>query len=102
MQPWSIIATGIVVVACYIPLHFEKVLNPPKSFRCPLVPFVPCLGIMLNTTFIVSLEYESIVRLLIWTVIGVAIYFGYGIWNSKLYKDEEQKKLKEEGLLNTS
>jgi len=84
LQPWSMIPTGLIVVLTYIPLQMQEVKDPPKTFTCPLVPFVPCLAILMNISFIVSLPIDSIIRLVIWTIIGMTIYFGYGIWNSKL------------------
>ena len=53
-------------------------------FACPLVPWIPCLGIYINLNLILSLEYNTLLRLLVWTAIGMLIYFGYGMKNSKL------------------
>jgi len=100
LQPWSIIATAVLVVIVYIPLQFEKVRNPPKTFTCPLVPLVPCGGIFLNVTFIVSLPADSVYRVVIWTIIGFMIYFFYGIWNSRLFRKEEERREITQSILN--
>jgi APA family basic amino acid/polyamine antiporter len=58
-----------------------------RSFRTPLVPFVPIMGIVVCLYLMYSLPIESWYRLAIWLAIGFAIYFGYGKKNSKLGKE---------------
>ncbi|HEV7380363.1 MAG TPA: amino acid permease [Dyadobacter sp.] len=59
----------------------------PRSFRTPLVPFVPIMGIVVCCYLMYSLPIESWYRLAIWLGLGLAIYFGYGKKNSKLGKE---------------
>ncbi|REA58679.1 amino acid transporter [Dyadobacter luteus] len=59
----------------------------PRSFRTPLVPFVPIMGIVVCGYLMYSLPIESWYRLAIWLGLGLAIYFGYGKKNSKLGKE---------------
>ena len=63
-----------------------RVKNPdvPRQFKTPLVPLVPILGIIVCGAMIFGLGWPNWVRLGIWMVIGVIIYFAYGIKNSKL------------------
>jgi len=58
-----------------------------RSFRTPLVPFVPIMGIVVCVYLMYSLPIESWYRLAVWLAIGFAIYFGYGKKNSKLGKE---------------
>ena len=58
--------------------------NAVRTFRTPLVPFVPIMGILVCVLLMLSLPGESWVRLFVWMVLGVAIYFLYGRKNSKL------------------
>jgi len=85
LQPWSFIVTGSLVIISFIPIALQKHTSMPSTFACPLVPYIPCLGIFMNMWFIVTLPPDSLLRLLIWTVIGFAIYFLYGIRHSTLY-----------------
>lgn len=55
-----------------------------RSFRTPLVPFVPIMGIVVCLYLMYSLPIESWYRLAIWLALGLAVYFGYGKKNSKL------------------
>jgi basic amino acid/polyamine antiporter, APA family len=57
-------------------------LNRP--FKTPLVPLVPILSIIFSTILIVSLSYWTQLRLVVWLVIGLIIYFSYGRKHSKV------------------
>jgi APA family basic amino acid/polyamine antiporter len=52
--------------------------NAKRPFRAPFVPLVPILGIATCLLLMFSLPYENWVRLIIWLVIGLFIYFLYG------------------------
>jgi APA family basic amino acid/polyamine antiporter len=56
----------------------------PRPFRTPWVPVIPILGILVCAGLIYTLGPANWLRLLIWLIIGVFIYIGYGIKNSKL------------------
>ncbi len=56
----------------------------PRSFKTPLVPLVPILGILACVGMMVALPGDTWLRLIIWLAIGFVIYFGYSIKNSKL------------------
>ncbi len=56
----------------------------PRAFKTPMVPLVPILGIVSCLAMMVALPGDTWLRLIIWLVIGFAIYFGYSIKNSKL------------------
>jgi APA family basic amino acid/polyamine antiporter len=58
----------------------------PRPFRCPAVPFVPILGILLCLMLMCSLPGENWWRLIIWLAIGLVIYFTYGRHHSALRK----------------
>jgi APA family basic amino acid/polyamine antiporter len=58
-----------------------------RPFRTPWVPVIPILGIVVCTGLMYTLGPANWLRLIIWLIIGVVIYFIYGIKNSKLQKD---------------
>ncbi|MDP1744332.1 MAG: amino acid permease, partial [Bacteroidota bacterium] len=70
-----------------------RVKNPdvPRQFKTPLVPLVPILGIIVCGAMIFGLGWPNWVRLGIWMVIGIIIYFAYGIKNSKLNNPDKDK-----------
>lgn len=57
-----------------------------RPFKCPAVFIVAPLGILVNMTMMMFLPLETWARLLVWLLIGLAIYFAYGYWNSSLRK----------------
>jgi len=55
-------------------------------FRTPWVPVVPILSALVSLALMASLPLPTWERLIIWMVIGIAIYFGYGYRHSELRK----------------
>ena len=55
-----------------------------RPFRCPLVPLVPIGGIVCCLFLMLGLPLNTWARLVIWLVIGLAIYFAYGRSHSTL------------------
>ena len=58
--------------------------NVTRPFKTPLVPLVPILAILFSGLLIVSLSYWTQLRLVVWLVIGLVIYFAYGRKHSKV------------------
>jgi basic amino acid/polyamine antiporter, APA family len=49
-----------------------------RPFRTPLVPFVPVLGILTCLLLMFTLPPQNWMRLGVWLLIGLVIYFAYG------------------------
>ncbi|MBB2197839.1 amino acid permease [Gluconacetobacter sp. 1c LMG 22058] len=58
-----------------------------RRFRVPGGPIIPVLGIVCCSAVMLSLDGLTWVRLAVWLVIGMVIYFGYSRRNSHLAKD---------------
>ncbi|MGW1677773.1 amino acid permease [Saccharopolyspora sp. NPDC002376] len=56
----------------------------PRSFRTPLMPWIPLLGLGLCVYLIFGLDSVTWLTFGVWTAIGLAVYFGYGRRKSKL------------------
>ena len=56
----------------------------PRPFKVPFSPFVPILAAGTSLYLMYGLPWDTWARLIIWMLIGVAIYFGYGMRKSKL------------------
>jgi APA family basic amino acid/polyamine antiporter len=56
----------------------------PRHFKCPAVPVVPVAGILVCLGLMAGLPLDTWIRLLVWLLIGFAIYFGYGTKHSQL------------------
>ena len=58
----------------------------PRPFKTPWVPVVPIFGILVCAYLMASLPRDTWLRLLIWLVIGMLVYFGYGRRHSHVQK----------------
>jgi APA family basic amino acid/polyamine antiporter len=56
----------------------------PRGFTAPALPLVAILGILVCGSMIYGLGWTNWLRLLIWLVIGLVIYFSYGRKHSRL------------------
>ncbi|MBV9928556.1 MAG: amino acid permease [Acidobacteria bacterium] len=52
--------------------------HTPRPFRVPFGPVIPVLGIVTCLVLMFSLPPGNWVRLGVWLLIGLAVYFGYG------------------------
>jgi APA family basic amino acid/polyamine antiporter len=74
-----IVCAGVIVLRRARP-------DIPRPFRTPLVPLVPILGILICFGMMAFLPLDTWIRLIVWMLLGVVIYFAYGRTHSKLAK----------------
>ncbi len=75
---------AFVIVCLGVMVLRYKRPNIPRPFRTPLVPIVPILGILICAYMMATLPGDTWIRLLVWMVIGLVIYFGYSVRHSKV------------------
>ncbi len=80
----TLLAFVIVCVAIIVLRRTDPGRDRP--FRTPLVPFVPVMGILFNGYMMYKLGVWNWVRLVVWLVIGLVVYFTYSRRHSKLQK----------------
>jgi APA family basic amino acid/polyamine antiporter len=73
----GILAAFVVVCLAVIVFRYKKP-DAPRTFRLPLMPLVPAFGVLSSAFLMFQLHWETWLRFLIWLVIGLVIYFGYG------------------------
>jgi len=78
----TLLAFALVSAGVWVLRRTHPELNRP--FKTPLVPLVPILAIGFSGLLIVSLSYWTQLRLVVWLVIGLVIYFTYGVTHSKV------------------
>jgi APA family basic amino acid/polyamine antiporter len=57
-----------------------------RPFRTPLVPLVPILGIVISLAMMLSLTPVTWIRLAVWLIIGMVIYFSYSRHHSRVQR----------------
>ncbi len=88
-----LIALG--VATCVPPVLLSRLerVDIALLYECPLVPFLPLMGVFCNIYLICSLNIWSYVRMLVWTAVGMMIYFFYGMQHSMLNPESDRIKL---------
>jgi APA family basic amino acid/polyamine antiporter len=74
---FAIVCLGVLVLR-YTHPEFHR------SFRVPLVPYLPILGILCCIGQMLVLPAVTWLQLFLWIILGLAIYFLYGIKHSKI------------------
>jgi APA family basic amino acid/polyamine antiporter len=62
-----------------------------RPFRTPLVPLVPILGIVISLAMMLSLTGVTWIRLAVWLMIGMVIYFSYSRHHSRVQRGVEMQ-----------
>jgi APA family basic amino acid/polyamine antiporter len=75
---------AFVIVCAAVMIMRRKHPEAERPFRVPFVPLVPILGILSCLLLMFSLPSENWLRLIVWLVIGLVIYFVYGRKHSTL------------------
>jgi basic amino acid/polyamine antiporter, APA family len=78
----TLLAFVLVSAGVWVMRRTHPDLNRP--FRTPWVPAVPILAILFSGALIVTLPTATQLRLVVWLLIGLVIYFSYGRKHSKV------------------
>jgi len=86
------IGTLLAFVIVCIAVLIMRYVNPKaeRPFRCPWVPVIPVLGVFLCLVLMFSLPWQNWIRLLIWLLVGMLIYFLYGRHHSVMARRRKQ------------
>jgi basic amino acid/polyamine antiporter, APA family len=79
---------AFVLVSLGVWIMRRKQPEIPRSFRTPLVPLVPILGMLVCGGMIISLNHRSQLVAFLWMLVGLAVYFSYGKRHSNLNNPE--------------
>ncbi len=79
----GILLAFVVVSAAVIILRYRSP-ELPRTFRTPLMPVTPLLGIAFSLWLVSKLQTATWIRFLVWFLIGALVYGFYGYRHSKL------------------
>lgn len=74
---FAVVSLGVLVLRRTQP-------GRPRGFRVPFGPVIPVLAILSCLVLMMALPLETWVRFFFWSLVGLAIYFGFGRKNSAL------------------
>uniref|UniRef100_A0A8D1SRP1 Cationic amino acid transporter C-terminal domain-containing protein n=1 Tax=Sus scrofa TaxID=9823 RepID=A0A8D1SRP1_PIG len=81
----------LLLIAGITAIIWRQPQNPsPLPFRVPALPILPVLSIFVNVYLMMQMSSVSWAQFGIWNVLGLAIYFGYGIRHSPEEKRDSQ------------
>lgn len=72
-----IVSIGVIVLRRTRP-------DLPRPFKVPFSPVIPILSAAASLYLMYGLPFDTWARLIVWMLIGVAIYFAYSVRHSKL------------------
>ena len=82
----GILSAFVVVCVAVILFRYTRP-EEPRTFRLPLMPFVPAFGVVASLFLIAQLHWETWLRFAVWLAIGLVIYFAYSRKHALLNPD---------------
>ena len=83
----GVLSAFIIICASVWVLRVRKP-DLARSFRTPLVPLIPIIGIGFSIWLLAELAAVTWLIFLIWVSLGLLVYFAYGIRHSKLAQEQ--------------
>lgn len=81
------------ILVCIGVLFMRKNMkDAPRAFRVPFVPVIPILGVITCLFMMVFLPFDTWIRLIVWMIIGLNVYAGFGMRHSLLKEKSYDKK----------
>ena len=75
---------AFILVCIGVLVMRSKMKDAPRGFRVPFVPLIPVLGVLVCLGMMVFLPFDTWIRLVVWMLIGLDVYIGYGMKKSHL------------------
>jgi APA family basic amino acid/polyamine antiporter len=77
LAAFAIVCIGVLVLRYAQP-------DAQRPFRAPLLPLFSIAGAAMCLYLVTQLQPSTWIRYVVWFIVGVAVYFGYGFWHSRL------------------
>lgn len=90
---WLIFAILLLpIILVMLSIFRQPSVHRSDTFAAPFLPWLPAISILINTYLMMQLDVLTWVRFLIWLLVGLIIYFAYGVQNSVERKRLEQNQ----------
>lgn len=73
-----------MIVSAAIPILRRSDAGVQRPFRVPWSPFVPILSVLACLYLMLNLTIATWLRFLVWMVLGLVIYAGYGYRHARV------------------
>ncbi|XP_011860139.1 PREDICTED: cationic amino acid transporter 2 isoform X2 [Vollenhovia emeryi] len=93
--PLIILIVALITTLVFI--YFQPSSDKKLSFSVPLVPVLPGFSILINIYLMFTLDEDTWIKFAVWMVIGLGIYFLYGIWHSNIRQKKSLPKPPDHG-----
>mmetsp|Transcript_7489 Transcript_7489/g.18446 ORF Transcript_7489/g.18446 Transcript_7489/m.18446 type:complete len:769 (+) Transcript_7489:62-2368(+) len=95
---WSVIilssmAIMMIALTFIMSTRIYHASPQPTGFSCPLVPYVPLMGILCNGYMMGSMPASTWSAISAWLFVGVVFYFSYGLHHSELRMNKKKRNL---------
>lgn len=90
---WSwliLIFIGAIMISFLVLISRQPTVQRYDTFSVPLIPWLPGISIIINIYLMMQLDYLTWVRFIVWILLGLIVYFLYGIRHSNERKRRAQ------------
>ncbi|HLH78384.1 MAG TPA: amino acid permease [Candidatus Binataceae bacterium] len=84
----TLFAFVLVCMGVWIMRHIDP--QRARPFATPFVPLVPIAGALACGYLMLSLPVVTWMRFVVWLALGLAVYFSYGRWHSRVSRGRDQ------------
>src|SRR5690348_16493559 len=84
---------AFIIVCAGIWVLRKRGTEVKRAFVTPWVPFTPIMGIVISAYMMYSLTTATWIRLVVWLVIGLIVYFAYSRKHSKVQQGHPEEVL---------
>jgi basic amino acid/polyamine antiporter, APA family len=81
---------AFTIVSLAVPILRRTRPDLRRPFRTPLSPVLPIASAVLCVALMANLAIETWLRFLVWLVLGLVVYFGYGVRSSRATRGEQR------------
>ncbi|XP_076251398.1 cationic amino acid transporter 2-like [Rhynchophorus ferrugineus] len=84
-EAWLIttcVILGFFLLLLLFIVSFQPTSDVKLGFTVPLVPWIPGISIFINIYLMTNINKDTWLKYVYWLIIGLIIYFAYGIWHS--------------------
>uniref|UniRef100_A0A5F5PW23 Cationic amino acid transporter C-terminal domain-containing protein n=1 Tax=Equus caballus TaxID=9796 RepID=A0A5F5PW23_HORSE len=103
LPPWGytllLLLSSITFLLSLLVLGAHQQQRWQDTFQVPMVPLTPALSILLNIFLMLQLSYLTWLCFSIWLLMGLVVYFGYGIRHSRENQWEQSEVTAPHGSL---